>query len=90
MHRVRTVLITCLIAAGVLAVAAPAASALPISERTIRSECRAVGGHYWSTFYPADSSGPALLESHCSYRDNEGNRYTDNYVNGEYEDTYPI
>ena len=81
-----------LVGAGVLAtaalvLAAPAASAKPIAESTIRSECRAAGGTYMSTVLSLPDGSGSMRFSTCQYQDISGNRYTDYYAGGEYYST---
>lgn len=79
------------IAAGALAlgvastVIAPAAGAAPISESTIKSECRAAGG----TYSTAVIKGIGERHSSCTYKDEDGKKWTDVYTNGEYQGTDP-
>ena len=65
--------------ATIVLVAAPMANAKPISDKTIKSECKSAGGTY-------SHSGSTSL---CSYKDNGGNKYTDWYENGQYTNTTP-
>jgi hypothetical protein len=66
------------IAVGAMAtVTAPAAHAKPISEKTIKSECKSAGGTY------ATSNGL----SSCKYKGIDGGTYVDSYIDGEYTDT---
>jgi hypothetical protein len=71
---------------GALVLNAPVASAepvKPIKESTIKSECKAAGGTY----------GTKTVEgtrfSACHYKDNEGNGFSDFYLNGGYYSTRP-
>jgi hypothetical protein len=74
------------IALGVaLTVNAPAAHAERISESTIKSECRAAGGTYSTTVI----KGIGERHSSCTYKDEDGNKWTDVYTNGEYQGTDP-
>jgi len=72
-----------LIAAGAIAVGAmmtvtaPAAHPKPISEKTIKSDCKSAGGTY------ATSRGIST----CTYKDSDGDTYVDSYIDGEYTDT---
>jgi hypothetical protein len=59
------------------------ASALPISENTIRRECRAANGSY------STSVVEGTRFSACAYRDIHGDVYTDYYLNGDYYSTRP-
>lgn len=64
---------------------APAANAERISEGTIKSECRAAGGTYSTSFY----KGIGERHSSCTYKDEDGDTWTDVYTNGEYQGTDP-
>jgi hypothetical protein len=69
---------------GALAsVAAPTAHAEKISESTIKSECKDVGGTY-STIV---KQGTRF--STCRYRDISGDGWVDYYADGEYYSTRP-
>jgi hypothetical protein len=59
------------------------ASALPISENTIRRECRLANG----TYHTSVVEGTRFTS--CTYRDIYGDRYTDYYHDGEYYSTRP-
>jgi hypothetical protein len=59
------------------------ASALPISENTIRRECRAANGTYHTTLVEGTRF------STCTYRDYYGDVYTDYYADGDYYATKP-
>jgi hypothetical protein len=72
-----------LTAVVMVTVAAAPASALRISENTIRRECRAANGTYVSEV----KQGTRF--SACAYRDIYGDVYTDFYVDGEYDHTKP-
>jgi hypothetical protein len=73
-----TVLAAGAIAVGALGQAIPAAQAMPIGEKTIKSECQSAGGAYqfWGTGV-----------STCTYQDISGNLYRDYFVNGVYTRT---
>jgi hypothetical protein len=74
------------IVVGALVLGAPTASAepdRPIKESTIKSECRAAGGTY------STSTVEGTRFTGCRYKDNEGNPYTDYYVDGKYYSTRP-
>jgi hypothetical protein len=70
--------------AGAMVATASAADAEPISEGTIKSECKAAGGTY--TTYPGNKKGVMRISS-CTYKDINGNTYTDDYYGGEYAGT---
>ncbi|KUH93526.1 hypothetical protein AU189_14670 [Mycolicibacterium acapulense] len=75
--------ITAAVAAGAIAVGAlmtttaPAAHAEKLSEKTIKSECKAAGGTY-------TNKGSV---STCGYKDISGNRYIDVFSGGHYVTT---
>jgi len=77
------------IAVGSLVLTAPAASAKPIAEGTIRSECRSAGGTYSSYIVEGTGLAPDFRYSQCTYTDISGDRYTDSYADGEYNGTTP-
>jgi hypothetical protein len=61
---------------------AGAAASAPISENTIRKECRAANnGTYSIMVYEGTRF------SSCTYRDIDGNWYRDYYLDGEYYST---
>jgi hypothetical protein len=64
-------------------VAAAPASALRISENTIKRECRAANGSYSTKVVEGTRF------SACAYRDIYGDVYTDFYVDGDYDHTKP-
>ncbi len=72
------------IAVGAMVATATAANAEPISEGTIKSECKAAGGTY--TTYPGNKKGVVRISS-CTYKDINGGTYTDDYYGGEYAGT---
>lgn len=81
--------LTALLGAGAIAVGAmvaipAAADAEPISEGTIKSECKAAGGTY--TTYPGKKKGVMRISS-CTYKDINGDTYVDDYYGGEYAGT---
>jgi hypothetical protein len=82
----RTCAIT-LIALAMVTVAGAPASALPISENTIRRECRLANGVYHTQVLT--SNGTSARLSTCGYRDINGTWYTDYYLNGDYYSTEP-
>jgi hypothetical protein len=71
-----------LIALALVTLATPA-SALPISENTIRRECRAAKGTYVT-----EVKGGTRFSA-CYYRDIYRDEYADFYVNGDYYSTRP-
>jgi hypothetical protein len=87
MHSVRAASI---VAAGAIAIGAmmtviaPAAHAEPIGEKTIKSECKSAGGTYQTKTNP---SGTRV--SSCTYKDIDGDTWTDYYGKGEYVGTDP-
>jgi hypothetical protein len=72
------------VAVGTLIATATDANAEPISEGTIKSECKAAGGTY--TNFPSKKKGGMRISS-CTYKDINGNTYNDDYYNGEYAGT---
>jgi hypothetical protein len=75
--RIWTIVTAGAIALGVaLTVNAPAAHAERISESTIKSECRAAGGTYATTVI----KGIGERHSSCTYKDEDGNKWTDVYT----------
>jgi hypothetical protein len=60
------------------------ANAEPISENTIKSECKAAGGTYITS-----KQGRGVRFSTCTYNDINGTTHTDDYVGGEYSGTNP-
>jgi hypothetical protein len=79
----RSLLMTGAITAGLLALVAPTASAEPISETTIKSECSSAHGSY------STAVKGGVRFSACAYADVEGDVYIDYYANGEYQGTKP-
>jgi hypothetical protein len=75
-------------AMAMVMVAAPA-SALPISEYTIRRECRLANGTYHTEVSYSNVTKLTMRFSTCTYRDINGNQYTDYYVDGDYYSTRP-
>jgi hypothetical protein len=65
------------------------ASALPISENTIRRECRLAKGVYETQVTYSNITKQTTRFSTCTYRDINGDQYTDYYVNGDYYSTQP-
>jgi hypothetical protein len=78
----RTCAVT-LIALAMVTVAGAPASAMRISENTIKRECRAANGSY------STSVVEGTRFSACAYRDIYGDVYTDYYLNGDYYSTLP-
>ncbi|HKH52204.1 MAG TPA: hypothetical protein VKA77_10495 [Mycobacterium sp.] len=68
------------VAVGTMLTTATKAAAEPISEGTIKSECKAAGGTY-------TKKGRGW--SQCTYKDINGTKYTDDYVGGVYAGTNP-
>jgi hypothetical protein len=84
----RTCAVT-LTAVALVTVAGAPTSALPISENTIRRECRLAKGVYETQVVYSNITKQTNRFSSCSYRDINGNSYTDYYVNGDYYSTKP-
>ena len=76
-----------LIALAMVTVAGAPASALPISEYTIRRECRLAKGVYQTQVVIGNQQTSRF--SACTYRDINGDLYTDYYLNGDYYSTRP-
>jgi hypothetical protein len=72
------------LALGLALGSAAVANAEPISENTIKSECKAAGGTYTTS-----KQGRGVRFSACTYKDINGNTHTDDYVGGEYSGTNP-
>jgi hypothetical protein len=72
-----------LTAVAMVTVAGAPASALRISEKTIRSECKNAGGTYSTVVYQGTRF------STCTYQDYYGDWYRDYYADGEYYSTRP-
>jgi hypothetical protein len=72
------------IAVGAMVATATAANADPISESTIKSECKAAGGTY-TTVGPGKKGGTRL--STCTFKDINGDTYRDQYYDGEWTGT---
>ena len=77
----QVVLAAAAISVGMLAVGAPLAAAKPLSENTIKSECKDAGG----TYSTGTSKGGRL--SQCVYTDISGGMHVDLYKNGVYTGT---
>jgi hypothetical protein len=82
----RTCAVT-LIALAMVTVAGAPASARPISENTIRRECKDAGGVYNTQVLT--SNGTSKRFSTCGYRDINGTWYMDYYLDGDYTGTEP-
>ena len=72
------------LALGLAIGSAAVANAEPISEGTIKSECKAAGGTYGTS-----KKGRGVRFSTCTYKDINGNKYQDDYVGGVYSGTNP-
>jgi hypothetical protein len=70
------------VALGAMLATATAANAEPISEGTIKSECKAAGGTY-------TMKKGAGRWSQCKYKDANGDTYTDDFIAGTYMGTHP-
>jgi hypothetical protein len=73
---------------AMITVIAPAAHAEPIGEKTIKSECKSAGGTY-QTKAQTGPRGRIIRSSSCTYKDIDGDTWTDYYGNGEYLGTDP-
>ena len=62
---------------------ATSANAEPISETTIKSECKAAGGKY------STNGKGAGRWSQCKYKDANGDTYVDDFIGGNYTGTNP-
>ena len=82
--RLRAAVVAGGIAVGAILLTAPAASAEPIKESTIKSECKSAGGTYSSVV----KGGTRF--STCDYKDIGGNGYRDYYIDGRYYSTRPM
>ena len=85
-RRAGTLVATGGIVLGSLVLTASGASAesnKPIKESTIKSECKSAGGTYGSKTVEGTNF------SACHYKDNEGNGFSDFYLNGSYYSTRP-
>jgi hypothetical protein len=65
---------------------AAVANADPISENTIKSECKAAGGTYGTT-PPSGPKGRGSRLSTCTFKDANGSKSTDNYYDGYWTGT---
>src|SRR5262245_31909192 len=63
------------------------ASAMPISENTIRKECGLANGVYTTSVLYNRTTKKNDRFSACTYQDSRGDVYTDLYTNGEYTGT---
>ena len=79
----RTIFIAA-VALAIGTIAAPAASAQKQTESEIKAGCDEAGGVYHTR---VDSDGGNTTT--CCYRDNEGHRYCDMFIDGNYIDTSP-
>jgi hypothetical protein len=78
------------ISAALIAVAiVTPASALPISENTIRKECGLANGVYSTGLFYNKATKKNDRSSLCAYPDINGDWHTDYYKNGEYQFTSP-
>ena len=68
---------------GLITMIAPIAHAEKLSENTIKSECASAGGTYTTV-----SKGGTRFST-CTYKDNEGNKFRDYYLDGGYYSTHP-
>ena len=73
---------------ALMSVATPIAAADKISEKTIKSECKDAGGTYTTVVKSGPMTKGSQRFSTCAYKDNEGNAYTDYYVDGTYSSTH--
>ena len=74
------------LALGLAIGSAAVANAQPISESTIKSECKAAGGTYGTK--PPTKKGGSRLSS-CTFKDINGDTYTDEYYDGDWIGTRP-
>jgi hypothetical protein len=68
---------------AMMTVIAPAGHAEPIGEKTIKSACKSAGGTY-QTSAQTGPHGRILRSTSCTYKDIDGDTWTDYYANGEY------
>jgi hypothetical protein len=80
--RLATLLAAAAVALGAMLATATAANAEPISESTIKSECKAAGGTY-------TMKKGAGRWSQCKYKDSNGDTYVDDFLGGTYMGTNP-
>jgi hypothetical protein len=76
--RIGTVIAAGAMAVGITLLTAPPAGAIP--ESTIKSECAAANGEYFSQVNPAGQR-----VSSCCYKDYKGKKYCDMYIDGVYQ-----
>ncbi|MCV7173436.1 hypothetical protein H7I41_26285 [Mycobacterium manitobense] len=74
------------VALGLALGSAAVAGAEPISENTIKSECKAAGGTYGTTA-PSGPKGRGSRLSTCTFKDINGETSTDNYYDGHWTGT---
>lgn len=74
------------LAVGLALGSAAVADAEPISENTIKSECKAAGGTYGTTA-PSGPKGRGSRFSTCTFKDINGETSTDNYYDGHWTGT---
>jgi hypothetical protein len=74
------------LALGIAIGSAAVANAEPISEGTIKSECKAAGGTY-GTMPPSGPKGRGSRLSTCTIKDADGSSSTDHYYDGEWTGT---
>lgn len=85
MPRPRSVAVAAIAAlGGLITMLAPIAHAEKLSENTIKSECASAGGTYSTV-----SKGGTRFST-CTYKDNEGNKFRDYYMDGGYYSTRPF
>lgn len=85
MPRPRSVAVAAIAAfTGLISMLAPIAHAEKLSENTIKSECASAGGTYSTV-----SKGGTRFST-CTYKDNEGNKFRDYYMDGGYYSTRPF
>jgi hypothetical protein len=67
------------IAVGAMTLTAPAANAAPQTEAQIKTGCKDANGGTYTNHGGGYST--------CTYKDSKGNKYTDDYIDGEYQGT---
>lgn len=80
-HRIVLATLCPVAALGALILTAATASA--ISEQQIQNECKQANGTYSTTVINGHRY------SSCCYKDNQGNKLCDGYIDGNYTSTYP-
>ncbi len=80
-RRLRAALLPTAAAVAVMILTAPVSKAIP--ESTIQSECKTANGTYSTTVINGHRY------SSCCYKDNQGNKLCDGYIDGNYTATYP-